>query len=367
MDIIIDTNIIRRDLKLNDKAFEILTDYLAKTNSKLIFPSIVLEEVKGLYKRVLEERNEEYCKSLDKLKSTLLFSEISQNEVINVEAEASRYIEYLHSKLGTSDKNIVSYKNDYLPELVSRAIQRKKPMDSKGQQFRDTLLWFTLLDYAETSDEKLVGFISDNPSDFAEKGEDKLAKELIEEAESRGIQIKYFKTLNDFAKEQASVIDFINQDWVKSNLDFEIIENLFVEALGSDQEKSILRGLSLERNEKTTHYIERTDYINSSLEEFFVYEKRDGTIFLRVDVAFELEYEFEIEKTVYEDNSRYEYVHSFNDVSGQSEFKAVYIPDEYEESKYEYRTTYPCFVAAFLILIKDKKIDNYKLDDWDWA
>jgi len=30
MDIIIDANIIRRDLKLNDKNFEILSDYLKK-------------------------------------------------------------------------------------------------------------------------------------------------------------------------------------------------------------------------------------------------------------------------------------------------------------------------------------------------
>jgi hypothetical protein len=65
MDTIIDANIIRRDLKLNDRGFEILSDYLVKTNSKLIFPSIVVEEIKGLYKRALQERFEDYTKSID--------------------------------------------------------------------------------------------------------------------------------------------------------------------------------------------------------------------------------------------------------------------------------------------------------------
>jgi hypothetical protein len=55
MDTILDANIIRKDLKLNDISFEILTDYLARTNSKLIFPSIVVEEIIGLYKRVFQE------------------------------------------------------------------------------------------------------------------------------------------------------------------------------------------------------------------------------------------------------------------------------------------------------------------------
>ena len=66
MDTIIDSNIIRKDLRLNNINFEILKDYLTKTNSKLILPSLVIEEVKGLYKRLLLECVVDYEKSLNK-------------------------------------------------------------------------------------------------------------------------------------------------------------------------------------------------------------------------------------------------------------------------------------------------------------
>lgn len=60
MDIILDSNIFKRDLKLKDKNFEILNDYLAKTNSSLILPKIVFEEIKNLYKKTLKDNFNTY-------------------------------------------------------------------------------------------------------------------------------------------------------------------------------------------------------------------------------------------------------------------------------------------------------------------
>jgi hypothetical protein len=364
MDTIIDANIIRRDLKLSDKGFEILIDYLAKTNSRLIFPSIVIEEIKGLYKRVLQERFEEYTKSLEKLKSTLLFIEIPESPILDIEGDSDRYLDFLHEKFGTSEENIINYKNEYLPELVSRAIQRKKPLDNKGQQFRDGLLWLTLLDYAESKDEKIVAFISDNPSDFCEKGENKLSSELIEEAKLRGIEIKFFKTLNDFAKEHASVIEFINREWIEKNIDFDVIEKLFEAVLDEVSDDKIIDDLDLERNETVTGYFIRTDYIRSHLMDFFVYEKRDGTILLNINIEFETEYEIEIERILEPYRTRYDYIYRTNPETGP-EMDMEFILDYSNENEFAYRYNYPLFWGTFIISIKDKKIENYEFKDWN--
>lgn len=367
MDTIIDANIIRRDLKLNDRNFEILIDYLGKTNSKLILPSIVVEEIKGLYKRALQERFEEYIKSVEKLKSTLLFLEMPETPALDIEGDAEKYLEFIHKKFGTTASSIIPYKNEWLPEIVKRAIERKKPLDNKGQQFRDGILWLTILDYAENTEEKLIAFISDNPTDFSDKADNKLSKELYEEAKQRGVEIKFFKTLNDFAKEHASSIDFISKEWIETNIDHSILEKLFVEALGDKQENAILDNLDLERNEQTTGHINRTSYINSSLLEFFVYEKRDGTILLNLEVQFETEYEIEIERTVEKDNTRYDYVYRTNPRTGEPEMDMVYVPDFYLEQEFDYKFDYPLFRGKFVIAISDKKIDNYELKDWDWG
>lgn len=367
MDVIIDANIIRRDLKLSDKGFEILTDYLVKTNSKLILPTIVVEEIKGLYKRALKERFEEYSKSVDKLKSTLLFIEMPSTPKIDIDADAEKYLDFLHQKLGTDSTNIIPYKNEYLPELVSRAINRRKPLDEKGQQFRDGLLWLSLLDYAENTPEKTVAFISDNPSDFCEKGSGELSKELVAEALSKGITIKFYRTLNDFAKQHASVIDFINKEWISTNLNFDVMEKMFLEILGKKEEEKIINNTDLDSNEETTGYNSWTGYAKSWFEDFFVYEKTDGTILLNLELEIETEFEIEIERSINRDTSRYEYVWKTDPLTGEPEMEMEYIIDYDYDHENDYKHVHPIFRARFIIPIKDGKIVSYDLKDWDWG
>ena len=367
MDIIIDANIIRRDLKLNDKNFEILTDYLVKTNSKLVYPSIVIQEVKGLYKRALKERLAQFLISNKKLKSTVINTEIAAPPSIDIEAESDNYIQFIHDKLGTSDENIIEYKNEFLPELVKRAIERKKPLDNKGQQFRDGLLWLSLLDYAVNSDEKRVAFISDNPTDFAEKGENKLCAELIEETKEKGIEIVYFKTLADFAKEHASVIEFITKDWIEKNIDTKIIEDLFKETLNNIDDDLILDGVELEHNESKTGHINRTDYLSSNPAEFYVYQKADGTILLNLEWEFEAEFEVEIERVIERDSSRYEHRYKVNPRTGEPEMDMVYIPDYTVDQEHDFKYDMPLFRGKYVITIENKKVKVYDLKEWDWG
>ncbi len=367
MDIIIDANIIRRDLKLNDKNFEIVIDYLKRTNSQLIFPSIVLDEVKGLYKRALTERYVEFKKSKEKLESTFLFAELPKIPEIDIEADSEKYIEFIHSKLGTAEKNIIPYKNEFLPELVKRAVERKKPLDGNGQQFRDGLLWLTILDYAKSIEDKRVTLISDNPKDFSEKGENKLSLDLDAEAKKLGIEIKYFKRLSDFVKEHASEIEFINKDWIEKNVDFNVIDKLFGEFLSDTQEEGVLEYTDLDSNEETSGYANRTDYINSNLMEFYIYEKSDGKILLNIEVEFETEYEIEIIRTVERDTSRYDYRYITNPRTGEPDLDMVFIPDYIVDQEYDYKYNHPKFRGQFVLTIEDKKITDYELKDWDWG
>ena len=49
MDVILDSNIFRSDILLRSKDFDILMDYLSKTDYRLIMPQVILDEIKGLY------------------------------------------------------------------------------------------------------------------------------------------------------------------------------------------------------------------------------------------------------------------------------------------------------------------------------
>lgn len=367
MDIIIDANIIRRDLKLKDKNFEIVIDYLNRTNSRLVFPSIVIEEVKGLYKRALIERYEDFKKSKEKLESTFLFAELPEIPEIDIEADSEKYIEFIHSKLGTSAENIIDYKNEFLPELVSRAVKRKKPLDDKGQQFRDGLLWLTILDYAKSIEDKRITLISDNPKDFAEKGANQLALELEKETKELGIEVKYFKRLSDFAKEHASEIEFVNKEWIESKIDYQKLEKLFSGVLSGKEEEGVLEGVELDSNENTTGHANRTDYISSNLCDFYVYEKSDGVILLNIEVDFETEYEAEIERIIEKDTSRYGYRYRMNPITGEPDMDMDFIPDYTVEQEYDYKYVYPIFRGKFVLTVTDREITDYELKDWDWG
>lgn len=84
--------------------------------------------------------------------------------------------------------------------VLQRDIARKKPFDSKGRGFRDTLIWETIKDVAfESGDGDTIYFVTDNSGDFC--GDDgKLAPELLAEvpdpaAAARLIQVKDLDTL----------------------------------------------------------------------------------------------------------------------------------------------------------------------------
>ncbi len=134
--------------------------------------------------------------------------------------------------------------------------------------------------------------------EIAEKGESKLCEELLEETNEKGIEIVYFRTLADFAKQHASVIEFITKEWFDENIDNKIIDSLFEETLDNIDDDLILDGIELEHNESKTGHLNRTDYLSSNLIDFYVYEKADGTILLNAEWEFEAEFEIEIERVI---------------------------------------------------------------------
>jgi hypothetical protein len=368
MDIVLDANIIRRDLKLKDKNFEILTDYLNKTASNLILPQIAFEESIGLYKRLLLEKIDELKRATEKLQSTLTTQKIAPVSNIDIEREVKDYEAFLKQQLRLKDKQIVKYKNEYLPELVNRAIDRQKPLDGSGQQFRDGLLWLTILDHAESLEEKRLIFISDNSADFSEKSQNELNVQLKSEADSRKLTIVYYKTISDFVKEHASRVDFITDEWIKENVAFDKLEEIFNKEIESAESNVLDHAKdNLDRNEEVTGYVNASSYINSNLIESYVYEMSDATILLNVEVQFEKEYEIEVEREVEKDMSDYEYESNYNPHTGEIEWERYFVPRVQPRREHDYKYEYPLFRGKFVITIRDKVITDYEFKEWDWG
>ena len=327
MNIIFDTNIIRRDIRLQDKNNEIIHDYLSKTNSSIILPKIVIQEISSLYKRLLIERNNEFIKSSRNI-NTLLDKKVVDIELsLDIDDEVEKYINYLKSSLKISAENIIDYKSDYLNDIITRACERKKPFDENGKGFRDALIWLSILDFAEIIEDRKVIFISNNHKDFSESKMNLLHPDLIEETRLRNVEILYYISINDFIKEHAKKITFITKEWINVNVDNNKIEELFNRLIESYQDNLHERiSDSLDEDKKTTDYIGPLDIFNSNLEEFYVYEMSDGTLLLYLTYELEKEYEYEFEHKVEEEHDKLDYSFEYDPSTDDMEMVPIYKP-----------------------------------------
>jgi len=303
MDVVLDSNIFRSDISLRSKEFDILLNYLAKTESTIVIPQIVFDEIKGLYTREFTNRLATLRKAANNMNLVLINVD---NHIkfydFDIASENSKYEEFIKKHLKIRDEYIIPYNNDYLPEISRRAINRIKPSGDNGQGFRDTLIWLTIKDYCKTCREKQITFISNNHEDFAGSNKVTLDESLNQECVAENIKINYFNSLKEFIENHSTKIDFINDDWISSNLDRDSIEELAIDWLNKGEKRNIISWF--QRKSRNTYEGYKALSINIlSIESPTVYEMSDNLLIINVTIEAEIEIEF----SFYDD----EYIHSF--------------------------------------------------------
>ena len=333
MDIVLDTNIFRNDLSFRSKDFEILLDYLKKTDSSIILPQVIFDELIGLYKRTLTKRVEEHNKTSRNLALALPHTvKENQSVEIDIDKEVINYKEYVNNKLNLSPRCILPYQNEFMTEIVSRSIERRKPSCGDGKGFRDTLIWLTILDYCSKSYGKQIIFISDNSKDFSTNEKIGLHPFLKQECVESSVNINYYSSIKEFVEQHSIKINFINDDWLSENIDFKSAEDLLRYELERSTYKvsnAIYRETRLDCEER----YEVNNVILIELSDYFIYEKLDNKLIVYLTVYFSANVAFEIFES-YEDD----YFHTHRNVDLQ--------------------------VAAYLELtIENKEITEYNIDD----
>lgn len=357
MNVVLDTNILREDLLMKSTKFNILFDYLKKTNSKIIMPKIVYQEIAAVYEREIIDRLQGFRKAKGALEGALVGGSIQDFKIV-ITNEVEKYLAFLKKKLGISDNDIVPYKDDYLKEIVERAIRRTKPFSERDEGFRDALLWLTILDIARTTDQKILIFISNNVKHFASNG--CLHYTLLKEAEDEGLTIKYYNSISHFIKDHASKIDYITSEWLVSAIDLDIINKKVIDMLESKGEYQLLKWAKLE-GKKTTGYVNPiSSFIG--IDEFYVYEMMNGSLYIEALYNGEVEVEFEVEEEIEEYIRDYEY--DYDIIENDFELQPVF------RSRSKSETTTKCFYPEIQvtigITIEDKKAKGFEILDWDF-
>lgn len=165
--LVLDTNIIQRSAKQEDKALLSLCGSAAKWGLKILVPDVCFMEcVNNIRKK--------WGKYVDTLES-MHFHDIdrsteAQELIGEFRNRASQYEKFLKGRFGELNIEVFELPSiDHL-EIARRAAETVTPYRGEKDGYRDTLIWFTLLDIAKKYPSSDVWFVSDNTSDFGPRG-----------------------------------------------------------------------------------------------------------------------------------------------------------------------------------------------------
>ena len=355
MNVILDTNIFVQDFLMNSVGFSLLFDYLKKTGSRLLMPLIVYQELGGIYRSKLDERLKAYERASKSLEKTLVDVQLS-SLTVDVPSEVEKYLEFVKKRLRVHDKNIIPFREHYLNELVTRAIARHKPFSEKGEEFRDALLWLTVLDIARKAEEETLAFISNDTKAFGQN--DQLHEALHHEAKATGKQVNFYNSIMKFIESHATQVEYITPSWLFSAINFETYSDVVTERLREYLERLEeldLRHRGWEGLEFTGYLCATGPVTEENLTEHYVYEKSDGSLYVQANFYVEYEVEFTFRERVRQE--RYP-TYSWGDYDYERDYD-----DEYRvETKTVYK--YPEAEIIFGVLVQEKQVVDVELSSW---
>lgn len=244
MKIVLDSTVIISNFFMSGPTFRLFKWFIDIHNPKLIVPQIVLEEVKNKYREIAHSKISSVLSSIDNINSHLQIDIETSFNIGDLDDKCSHYNQLLDDALSSINANIISY--DHIPQsdIVDRDLSRKRPFRKVGKDnkfstgYRDTLIWEIILRNV-VADTNLVVFISNNKSDFCEKGSTALHKHLREDLsrlDLPGDRVKICESIDSFVdghvkhllpvlKDVADELkenkfeDFSVLEWFKGNLD----------------------------------------------------------------------------------------------------------------------------------------------------
>lgn len=267
---------------------KLLYDYLEKTDSHILLPKLVLDESKTVYKRTLHEKYEKYQEKGNLLNSLLISRK--ELESIDIDKEVENFTSHILSIYSKFHKEyLIEYDPMMLEEAVRRAINKIRPCSEKKEEFRDTLLWLTVLNVAKSQDEKNIVFISENTSDFC-SANNQLHPDLVKDLKDNDIQVFYFQSIESFIEKYADKINKLTEDSVENYLSENNVEIEVFKLLDRGIFKDIIQRF-LEHKYDDIDDLTFLDH-EMQLVLFNLYELKDKTYLLIVNCDYALDVEF---------------------------------------------------------------------------
>lgn len=218
--IVLDTNVFQEDFRMKSGRFRVVLDYAERTQATFLLPRIVLDELAANYRRELNKRLAALVRAQEQLSGIYPLYRVPHLDV-DIERATEHYVEVVKERLHITRDKLLESRPEYLGDVLSRAIERRRPCSERGEEIRDVVLWLTILDAAAERKEPVL-FVSKNTGQFS-ADKQHLHPELAAEAARRSLSIEYLPSLEEFARQHATKIAFITSEWLERHIDADLV------------------------------------------------------------------------------------------------------------------------------------------------
>lgn len=202
INIFLDSNILYLDPLMDKGNNKLLFDKINEVGGSIFICDVVYKETINNYRKQLNDINNEFLKINKKIKNLNIEQTIVgfidiENQINKIDNKLQEYIK--NNKLIKLETS-----NDILPEVIDRAINRKKPFKEGKQEFRDCVIWLTYAKKVEEDGLDNCFFITKNVSDFCNKKQ-VLHEDLLEDTK----KFKFHSDPYNFLKYETELISML--------------------------------------------------------------------------------------------------------------------------------------------------------------
>jgi hypothetical protein len=224
MDVALDANEFLSDPRMQSVRFQTLLAYLRQTESRLLIPKIVWDEVIARYPERISKPYKEAVNNVGTLRNLLLAAKIPKIPELKVEKE----IAAMRRKLKTPSPHVKAlilgnFSEVSVEEVARRGVERIPPANPQGEELRDVIVWLMVLAHAKKAGAE-IAFIS-HDGHFREG--DVLHPKLQDDLEGGKIKLHYYKAIDDFIKAHAPSPRDLTEEEALRLLSMPVVLDLF--------------------------------------------------------------------------------------------------------------------------------------------
>jgi hypothetical protein len=227
MHIVLDSNIYAADYRMNGVAFQSLFEYLRRTESRLVLPNAIREEVVIDYGRRLKAGAKAFEDAWRKYHHLDLHGDFRDFEKPDGKYAMTRLRRHLMNPTeGIKPIYVPEITGTFLHEAFMRGVHRTRPANDNGEELRDVILWLWTLAYSDDAGTE-VAFVSNDNTFWAD---DRPHPDIERDVNSKNGRLHVHRSIQEFLKAHAPAPGEISADWIQQHFKIESIERELIGA-----------------------------------------------------------------------------------------------------------------------------------------